>query len=377
VTSRCAEHATIARAPIAVVYGTRPEIVKLAGVLRELGPRARGIHTGQHYSPALSEVFLTQLRVDPPAVRLEVGGASRGRQIADALACLDQEFERHRPAAVVVQGDTNAALAGALAANAREIPLVHIEAGLRSFDRAMPEEHNRVVVDHLADLCCAPTETSRQHLLAEGIADERIVVTGNTVVDVVPEILPHADERRALVAAHGVETDRFVLATFHRPENVDVADVLAVILEELAALPAPVVLPLHPRTAARAEAFGLETLLRELRVVDPLGYREFLGLAAASGLLVSDSGGVQEEASVIKRPVVVVRNSTERPEVQGTFAELVAPGPEIGRVARRWWAELTDLHARLATTPSPYGEGDASARSVAALDDLLRRRSAP
>jgi UDP-N-acetylglucosamine 2-epimerase (non-hydrolysing) len=153
--------------------------------------------------------------------------------------------------------------------------------------------------------------------------------------------------------------------------------VLAVILEELAALPAPVVLPLHPRTAARAEAFGLETLLRELRVVDPLGYREFLGLAAASGLLVSDSGGVQEEASVIKRPVVVVRNSTERPEVQGTFAELVAPGPEIGRVARRWWAELTDLHARLATTPSPYGEGDASARSVAALDDLLRRRSAP
>ncbi len=356
---------------IAVVFGTRPEIVKLAGVLRRLGPRALLVHTGQHYSPALSDVFLAQLRLGSPDVQLEVGGTSRARQIGEATTRLDECFSETRPLAVVVQGDTNTALAGALAANAREIPLVHVEAGLRSFDRAMPEEHNRVVIDHLADLCCAPTEASRANLLADGIAEDRIVVTGNTVVDVVPEILPTADESRALLQTYGVEPDRFVLATFHRPENVDRADVIAVILDELAALPVPVILPLHPRTAARAAAFGLDTKLEHLRVVEPIGYREFLGLASRSALLVSDSGGVQEEASVIKRPVVVVRNSTERPEVQGTFAELVPPGPAIGAVACRWLADLRALHERLAATPSPYGSGDASDRTVEALDKML------
>lgn len=329
------------------------------------------MHTGQHYSPTLSDVFLAQLRLSRPDVQLEVGGASRGRQIGEATARLDECFSGMRPLAVVVQGDTNTALAGALAANASGIPLVHVEAGLRSFDRAMPEEHNRVVVDHLADLCCAPTETSRANLLADGITEDRIVVTGNTVVDVVPEILPAPDESRALLQTYGVEADRFVLATFHRPENVDRADVLGVVLDELAALPVPVILPLHPRTAARAAAFGLDAKLARLHVVEPIGYREFLGLASRSALLVSDSGGVQEEASVIKRPVVVVRNSTERPEVQGTFAELVSPGPLIGVVACRWLADLGALHERLAATPSPYGTGDASDRTVEALDKML------
>lgn len=362
------------RAPaVAVVYGTRPEIVKLAGVLRELGSRARSIHTGQHYSAALSEVFLTELRLGEPDVRLDVGGTSRGRQIGEATVALDAYLTEERPAAVVVQGDTNTALAGALAANAAGVPLVHVEAGLRSFDRAMPEEHNRVVIDHLADLCCAPTERSRDNLLAEGIPAERIATTGNTVVDVVPEILPDDDERRALLASHGVDEDAFVLATFHRPENVDDGDVLALILDELARLQMPVVLPLHPRTASRATSFGLEDRLRRLRVVEPLGYREFLGLAASSGILVSDSGGLQEEASVIKRPLVVVRNSTERPEVQGTFARLVAPGPAIGATVREWSADLRAFHERLARTPSPYGEGDASKRTVAAIDALVAR----
>ncbi len=356
---------------IAVVYGTRPEIVKLAVVLRQLGPRALAVHTGQHFSPALSDVFLTQLRLDHPDIRLEIGGTSRGRQIGEATALLDECFSRTQPLAVVVQGDTNTALAGALAANARDIPVVHVEAGLRSFDRAMPEEHNRVVVDHLADLCCAPTETSRANLLREGVTEERIVVTGNTVIDVVPEIVPDEEQRRGLLDAFGVEAKRFVLATFHRPENVDVADVLGVILDQLGALPVPVVLPLHPRTAARAAAFGFDAKLERVRVVEPLGYEEFLGLFAESALLVSDSGGVQEEASVLKRPVVVVRNSTERPEVQGTFAQLVAPGAGIGAVAAGWLADIDALHARLATMPSPYGGGDASARTVEAIDRML------
>ncbi|MBV8950885.1 MAG: UDP-N-acetylglucosamine 2-epimerase, partial [Actinobacteria bacterium] len=188
---------------------------------------------------------------------------------------------------------------------------------------------------------------------------------------VVPEILPDAGEQRALLHTYGVEPGRFALATFHRPENVDVADNLGMILDELAALPVPVVLPLHPRTAARAAAFGLDAKLRKLRVEEPIGYREFLGLFAQSAFVVSDSGGVQEEASVLKRPVVVVRRSTERPEVDGTFAELVTPGPGIGELARRWWSDLDALHARLAATPSPYGTGDASVRTVQAIDRML------
>lgn len=354
---------------VAVVFGTRPEAVKLAGVVRALGPAARTIHSGQHYSRELARAILEELRLGPPEVQLAIGGASRGHQIGEATVRLDDHFAADPPRAVVVQGDTNTALAGALAANSRGLPLVHVEAGLRSFDRAMPEEHNRVLVDHLAELCCAPTDTSRQNLAAEGITGERVIVTGNTVVDAIGEVLPGDVERRACLTKLGLEADHFVLATFHRPENVDEPATLAVILDELGALPLPTVLPLHPRTARRVEAFGLGDRLARLRVVDPLGYGVFLALAASCAFLVSDSGGVQEEASVLKRPVLVVRNSTERPEVLGTFAELVAPGPAIGQRAVRWLAELDALHARLGALPTPYGDGNASRRI---LDGLLR-----
>ncbi len=170
----------------------------------------------------------------------------------------------------------------------------------------MPEEHNRVLTDHLADLCCAPTETSRAQLAAEGIDGARVVVTGNTVVDAAHRMLPVGDERAELIGRFGLETDGYVLSTFHRPENVDDEDRLRAILAELATFPVPVLLPLHPRTRARLSDADLDTL-GPIRVVEPVGYREFLGLAAGSAFLVSDSGGVQEEASIVKRPVLVVR----------------------------------------------------------------------
>ena len=204
-----------------VVLGTRPEIVKLAHIARILGDSGAVVHTGQHYDPGLSDSFFEQLDLPEPEVFLEIGGESRGRQIGLAVTALDGVFERMRPAAVVVQGDTNTVLAAALAANAREVPVVHVEAGLRSRDRRMPEEHNRVVTDHLADLLLAPTETSRSNLLAEGIPDERIVVTGNTVVEAVGELMPDADERRALAASYGVTPGRLILITLQRQENVD------------------------------------------------------------------------------------------------------------------------------------------------------------
>jgi UDP-N-acetylglucosamine 2-epimerase (non-hydrolysing) len=359
---------------VAFVLGTRPEIIKVAPLIRILGERALFVHTGQHYDDNLSAQFLAELRLGQPDLHLGVGGRSRGAQIGDATTQLEESFRAEPPAVVVVHGDTNATVAGALAANATSIPLVHLEAGLRSFDRAMPEEHNRVVADHLADLCLAPTETNRANLAAEGIGGDKVMLTGNSVVDAVIDLLPPPADRAAILMRHGLVAGEFVLATFHRPENVDDPETLAGILKSLSTAPCPVVLPLHPRTRAKIESFGLVDLLEPLRVADPVGYREFLALAAESALLVSDSGGVQEESSILKRPVLVVRNSTERPEILGTFAQLVPPGPLVDDGVAQMYEQRDALHARLVTLPSPYGDGTAAARSIAGITRLVIQR---
>ena len=356
---------------VAVVLGTRPEIIKLAHCIRLLDDAALVIHTGQHYDPTLSGSFFPELGLAEPDAFLEVGGSSRGHQIGEATSRLDALFAEYHPVAVMAQGDTNSVAAAALAANAREVFLCHIEAGLRSFDRLMPEEHNRVIADHLSDLCCAPTPVNVENLAAEGISGDRVVETGNTVVEAVQELLPSAEEREELCARYGVKSSRFVLSTFHRPENVDDPDRYRSILEELAKLPVPVLLPLHPRSVRRASEHGLDDLLSQIRVIEPIGYREFLGLQAESALMISDSGGVQEETSILKRPVIVVRNSTERPEVIGTFAARVLPGPDIGERARPILDDVSAAHAGLAHLSSPYGDGTASKRSLQALVERL------
>jgi UDP-N-acetylglucosamine 2-epimerase (non-hydrolysing) len=295
---------------------------------------------------------------------------TRAGQIGSAIRALDELFSSDPPSAVVVQGDTNTTMAGAVAANAHEIPIVHVEAGLRSHDRQMPEEHNRVVTDHLADLLCAPTDVARGNAVAEGIEPSRIKVTGNTVVEAVQRLMPSAAQRHSLVAGHGLESGRFVLSTFHRPENVDDPDRFELIIKQLGELELPVLLPLHPRSKMRAETHGLARRLREIEVVEPIGYREFLGLGAESAYLISDSGGVQEEVSVYKRPVIVVRRSTERPEVLGTFARLVA-ADGISAAVEDWLADPQEVHAQLAELESPYGDGSASDRTVHEIGRLL------
>ncbi len=356
---------------MAIVLGTRPEIIKLSGIIRLLGPAVLLVHTGQHYDATLSDVFFQQLDLPAPDIALDIGGSTRGRQIGEAIQALDAIFADTSPAAVVAQGDTNTVLAAAIAANAREVPLVHIEAGLRSFDRSMPEEHNRVVTDHLSDLLLAPTETALDNLVAEGIAERRVEVTGNTVVEAVRRLLPTGDEADGILRGHDVERNGYVLATMHRPENVDDPGTLETILRQLAALPIPVILPVHPRTAKQVASFGLAESQTSIRLVDPIGYREFLALGAGSAFLVSDSGGVQEEVSVYKRPLIVVRRSTERPEVIGTFAELVPPGDDIEAVASVWLSDIAGIHRRIAFIPSPYGDGTASQQSVDAIRTLV------
>jgi UDP-N-acetylglucosamine 2-epimerase (non-hydrolysing) len=366
--------------PTAVVFGTRPEIIKLASVVRRLGEGAWPIDTGQHFDERLNQQFVAELRLASPAVVLGVGGRSRGSQIGTATDLLDQLFSARRPRAVVVQGDTNSALAGALAANAGEIPLFHVEAGLRSFDRRMPEEHNRVLIDHLADLCLAPTETARRNLLAEGIPAGRIIVTGNTVVDAVLELLPAPRERAAVLDHYALRSNDFVLSTFHRPENVDDPERLSSILHDLETLRVPVLLPMHPRTKLRVMElgqFGRRTGPDNVRVIDPIGYREFLALSAECALLVSDSGGTQEEATILKRPVVVVRRSTERPEALGTFCHLAAPGPELIHTVDGLLADIGRVHTLLARLPSPYGRGDAAQRCVEGIERWLSASRPP
>lgn len=357
---------------IAVVVGTRPEIIKLAPVIHRLGERALVVHTGQHFDDNMSKTFLEQLRLGQPDLHLTIGGETRGAQIGLATLAIEAFLLDVKPAAVVVQGDTNSGVAGALAANSTRTPLVHVEAGMRSYDRAMPEEHNRVLIDVLADICLAPHGSNAEALRSEGIAEARIRVSGSTLRDALAIIMPSAAERAENLATRGLVANGFVLATIHRAENADSADNLGAILRELAAIPLPVVLPLHPRTRGRALEFGLHDELAALQVCEPIGYREFISLASEAALLVSDSGGVQEEACIVKRPVVIVRNSTERPEILGTFAHLVSPGPAIGKTVGDLLTRLPEVHAELAALPYPYGE-HATEQVVAAIDELVKK----
>jgi UDP-N-acetylglucosamine 2-epimerase (non-hydrolysing) len=359
---------------IAVVLGTRPEIIKLAGVIRALGDRCYLVHSGQHYDDSLSLSFLETYELPVPEVKLEgVGGASRGSQIAAIIDQLTGHFTGNRPAAVVVQGDTNTAAAGALAASFLGIPVVHVEAGLRSYDRAMPEEINRQLIGVVAELHCAPTELAAEQLRGEGVPSERIIVTGNTIVEATLESRPTAAARSELLCHYDLDPDGYVLATIHRAENTDDAARLRSILTALDAVDIPVVLPLHPRTAASAARFGLDHLLRNLRVVEPVDHPTFLGLAQHARLLVSDSGGVQEECTVLRRPLLVLRNSTERPEaVAAGFARRIVPDGDLSELLRHAAVDdgwLLSLNSRR----SPYGDGTASAQIAAAVTKLFTR----
>jgi UDP-N-acetylglucosamine 2-epimerase (non-hydrolysing) len=251
-----------------------------------------------------------------------------------------------------------------------------VEAGLRSRDRQMPEEINRQVVGVLADAHCVPTAAAAANLRAEGVPPSRIHLTGNTIVEAIAESLPGPTECAALLRRYGVRAGQYVLATIHRPENTDDPARLEQILTELGGLGLPVLLPLHPRTRGCVARHGLAEQLARLRAIEAIDHPSFLGLASQARLLVSDSGGVQEECTVLKKPLIVVRNSTERPEaVEAGFATLLRPGPAIGELARRLIADAS-LAARLAAVPSPYGDGRAGERITAltlALADATDR----
>lgn len=342
---------------ITVVLGTRPEIIKLTSVIRALGDRARVIHTGQHWDDDMARRFFDDLSLGAPDVRLTgMSGAGRAGQISAGIAELAAHFEAHPAAAVVVQGDTNSTSAGAQAANYLGIPVVHVEAGLRSYDRGMPEEINRLVVGAIADVHCAATEQAVANLLDENHPAERIALTGNTVVEATAEAVARAESTERFAREPGSR----ILATIHRPENTDDPAALERVLAALIESRANAILAAHPRTVAAAERFGLTEMMHLLDVRTGLGHADFLALAQQADLLVSDSGGVQEEATVLQKPLLVVRRSTERPEsIAAGFARLVRPSEDLLAAIR---SALGQSWAHLRETPSPYGDGLAGAR---------------
>lgn len=351
---------------IAVVFGTRPEMIKLAPVVRELSRRGRTIHTGQHYDSELSDGVLDSLGIGRPHVLLDgIGGNDRPTQVGVGLLALNKHFGLDRPSVVVVQGDTNATLVGAMAANFLGIPVVHVEAGLRSGDRTMPEEINRVLVSRLASVHCAPTDVAVANLLREGVPESHIALTGNTIVEAVRAALDSVTSE-VQHRLRDVSGTSYALATIHRPENTDTRDALERILRGLADIPLRVLFPMHPRTRNAIANHGLAPLLEPLTVMPPADHVTLLSLAAGARLLVSDSGGMQEECTVLGKPLLVVRRNTERPEaVDAGYARLVTADMNIGSEAR------SVLEAGLppsAGLMSPFGDGHASSR----IADLSR-----
>jgi len=303
---------------LATIVGARPQFVKAAVVSRAL--RRRGgldeqiIHTGQHYDAMMSDIFFDELEIASPAVHLAIGSGSHGRQTGRMLEQLEAVLVESRPDAVLVYGDTNSTLAGGLAAAKLHIPTAHVEAGLRSFNREMPEEINRVLVDHLSSLLFAPTPVAVENLRQEGIATERIREVGDVMYDAAMILAERAERHSEVLSRNSLQPKHFILATIHRAENTDDPERLAAVFEGFVRIAGelPVVIPLHPRTRAALQREGrLEAIEQRLTVIEPVGYLDMVNLEMNSRIVITDSGGVQKEAFFFRVPCLTVRDETE------------------------------------------------------------------
>jgi UDP-N-acetylglucosamine 2-epimerase (non-hydrolysing) len=320
---------------VLVVAGARPNFMKVAPILRALkfhGHEGVLVHTGQHYDARMSDAFFRDLELPAPDFHLEVGSGTHARQTARVMEAFEPVLLEVRPAWVVVVGDVNSTLACALVAvklkEETGCRVAHVEAGLRSGDWRMPEEVNRVVTDRISDLLLTPSHDALPTLLAEGIPAERIAFVGNVMIDTLLHQLPAAREVD-LPARLGLTHKGYVAATLHRPSNVDDPAALRTVFDALAAVSEtlPVVLPLHPRTRKNASEFGCEAALRRLNVVEPLGYREMLSLTDGAAVVLTDSGGLQEETTALGVPCVTLREQTERPITITEGTNRLAPWP--------------------------------------------------
>lgn len=370
---------------IACVVGARPNFMKIAPILRAFpahGLEGLLVHTGQHYDYAMNATFFDQLRIPAPDISLEVGSGSHAWQTAEIMVRFEKVLEEERPDCVLVVGDVNSTIACALVAAKKGVPVVHVEAGLRSRDRQMPEEINRILTDQLSDRLYVTERSAIGNLEAEGIASERIVFTGNVMIDALLQSLDDAvpawktiasELSPEVLAAKKVSKDeRYSLLTLHRPSNVDDPAQLTGLLEVLAELShqVPMVFPVHPRTASKIRSAGLDGLLEQSRIlpIPPVGYLEMLGLSSGAVAVLTDSGGLQEETTALGVPCLTLRENTERPITiaEGTNT-LVGTDPAAIRNA--WQAALSA--GKTERRKPEYWDGHAAERIAHDLSDWL------
>jgi UDP-N-acetylglucosamine 2-epimerase (non-hydrolysing) len=365
---------------IDLIVGTRPDFMKAAPLATELRARrpdwhVRTIHTGQHYDEKLSEVFFEQLGLPEPEVNLGIGSGSHTFQTAHIMLALEGQFRRERPDLAIVFGDVNSTMAGALAAAQCHVPVAHVEAGLRSYDRETPEENNRVLTDAVSDLLFVTERGAEQNLRNEGIAHDKIHFVGNTMIDT---LMKHRKAARALCVpeALGLRAGQYVVVTLHRPANVDALGQLRSIVYALQSLAdyCDVVFPVHPRTLQKLRDHGLwDDMDRRgrLRVMKPLGYLEFIGLMDSAGALLTDSGGIQEEAVVLGVPCVTLRRTTERASTLYSGGNRLAG--DDAHLAVRYVREA--IEERRGYAPIPEGwDGKAASRIVDVIEQHVEPR---
>jgi UDP-N-acetylglucosamine 2-epimerase (non-hydrolysing) len=352
-----------------MIVGTRPEIVKMAPVIRALEKQHQPyvfVHCGQHYDYNMSQHFIEELELPTPDYGFKVKAYTPGLQTGRILTLMERVIKKVKPKVVLVEGDTNGVLASALAAVKLNVSVGHVEAGLRSFDLRMPEEHNRRLVDHLSKFLFAPTEIARKNLEREGVWGN-IYVTGNTVIDAVIQHVPLAEKKSKIMEQ--IRFKHFALVTAHRAENVDNSVVLKNFAEAFAEAPIPVVYPVHPRTKKRLRQQKIWSKLSKaenVQLLPPLGYFDFLVLMKNCEMIITDSGGIQEEATAppIRKLVLVIRLSTERPEaVEAGFAKVV--GVEKQNILSAMEQTLNKKSMLFKT--SPYGDGTAAEKIVEIL----------
>lgn len=343
---------------LAIILGTRPEIIKLCSVIR--AAEATGtpyyiLHTNQHYSPQMDQVFFEELELPEPRYNLGIGSGSHGAQTGAMLAAIEPILADTRPDVVLVQGDTNTVLAGALAASKLGLKVGHVEAGLRSYDRSMPEEINRIVTDHISDYLFTPTAGASAILRREGIEERLIHKVGNTVVDAVLQNRALAERKSQILGRLDLKEDSYLLVTLHRPANVDDKPTLKGIIAGLAQVAAqaerPIIFPAHPRTKKQLDSFGID-LPSAIRLIEPVGYLDFLELEQKAWLILTDSGGIQEEACILGVPCVTIRDNTERPETVEVGANLLA-----GTTARGIATAAQKMLEKKPDWTNPFGDG--------------------
>lgn len=352
---------------VLTIVGARPQFIKAAVVSRALraqpGVREVLVHTGQHYDDNMSRVFFEELEIPEPDYHLGIGGGTHGQNTGRMLEALEEVLLQERPDWVLVYGDTDSTLAGALAAAKLHIPVAHVEAGLRSFNRRMPEEINRVLTDHVSDLLFAPTEVAVRNLLREGIPSDKIHLVGDVMYDAALYYGEKAERESQVLRRLGLVPKGYVLATLHRAENTDDPERLRVVLQALAQVnkEVPVVLPVHPRTRKRAEAFGLDHLLGEVLAIEPVGYLDMVMLEKNARVIATDSGGVQKEAFFHRVPCVTLREETEWVELVELGWNRLCPPRDPASIVGYLLHDWTGGEA------TPYGTGHAGSAIAAHL----------